>query len=305
MADFRSDGDAGLRRCALDQRAGPLTAGGVRPHPPRMSFARRITRHPIAFDPAAAADALAGLPDVGPEVAALLGGTAGCSPYLKGLMLREAGWLPEALDNPEAAADTVLAILSAEPPDSLAAALRTAKRRMALVAALADLGGLWPLETVTGALTRLADRAVHLAATTLVADEIRRKRLPGATPDDAATAAGMVVLAMGKMGAGELNYSSDIDLICLFDETRYPGEEQEARATFIRVTRRMTAMLSDVTAMSSAPTCACAPMPVSCRSVCRWQRRKAIMKVRAVPGNARLSSRRDPAVAILRRGSGS
>ena len=49
------------------------------------------------------------------------------------------------------------------------------------------------------------------------------------------------------MGAGELNYSSDIDLICLFDETRYPGDEQEARAAFIRVARRMTAILSDVT----------------------------------------------------------
>ncbi len=57
----------------------------------------------------------------------------------------------------------------------------------------------------------------------------------------------MVALAMGKMGAGELNYSSDIDLICLFDETRYPGEEQEARASFIKVTRRMTAILSDTT----------------------------------------------------------
>ncbi len=80
----------------------------------------------------------------------------------------------------------------------------------------------------------------------LVGDEIRRKRVPGALPDDAATGAGMVVLAMGKMGAGELNYSSDIDLICLFDETRYPDEASEARAAFIRVTRKMAAILSDV-----------------------------------------------------------
>ena len=52
---------------------------------------------------------------------------------------------------------------------------------------------------------------------------------------------------MGKMGAGELNYSSDIDLICLFDETRYPGAEQEARASFIKVTRRMTAGVAGAT----------------------------------------------------------
>ncbi len=226
---------------------GPVDRKETRPHPPRMSFARRITRHPSAFDPAAAADALAGLPDTGPEVAALLGGTAGCSPYLKGLMQREADWLPQALEDPEAALDHLLAALDTEPPDRLALALRTAKRRTALVVALADLGGLWPLEGVTGALTRLADRAVHLALTTLVADEIRRGKLPGATPDEACTGAGMFALAMGKMGAGELNYSSDIDLICLFDETRYPGDEQEARAAFIRVTRKMAAMLSDVT----------------------------------------------------------
>ncbi|HMO73262.1 MAG TPA: glutamine-synthetase adenylyltransferase, partial [Paracoccaceae bacterium] len=81
----------------------------------------------------------------------------------------------------------------------------------------------------------------------LVAEEIRRGRLPGAAADHAADAGGMVALAMGKMGAGELNYSSDIDLVCLFDETRYPGVEQEARASFIRVTRRMCAMLSDLT----------------------------------------------------------
>jgi len=59
----------------------------------------------------------------------------------------------------------------------------------------------------------------------------------------------MAVLAMGKMGAGELNYSSDIDLICLFDETRYtPDTYMEARTAFVRVTRRLAALLSDVTA---------------------------------------------------------
>jgi glutamate-ammonia-ligase adenylyltransferase len=58
----------------------------------------------------------------------------------------------------------------------------------------------------------------------------------------------MVALAMGKMGAGELNYSSDIDLICLFDETRFDtGDEMEARAGFIRATRRIAATLGETT----------------------------------------------------------
>ncbi len=212
-----------------------------------MTLVARITRQPIPFDPAAAADVRAGLPGFNPEISGLLAATAGCSPYLRGLMLREADWLPEAVADPEAALAVVLAGCEGLAADALPLALRQAKRRVALLAALCDLGGVWPLEAVTGALTGLADRAVHLSLTALVAEEIRRGRLPGAGPDDAATAGGMVALAMSKMGAGELNYSSDIDLICLFDETRYPGEEQEARASFIKVARRMTAILSDVT----------------------------------------------------------
>ncbi len=212
-----------------------------------MSLAARITRQPIAFDPAAAADLRLELPGFAPEVMALMAGTAGCSPYLRGLMLREADWLRAAVEAPEAALEAALEAPGSVAPDALALALRQAKRRVALLAALCDLGGVWPLEAVTGALTRLADRAVHLALVTQAAEEIRRGKLPGATADDAAVAGGMVALAMGKMGAGELNYSSDIDLICLFDETRYPGEEQEARASFIKITRRMTAILSDAT----------------------------------------------------------
>jgi glutamate-ammonia-ligase adenylyltransferase len=212
-----------------------------------MTFSSRITRLPIPFDVAAAADIRADVPDLGHEIMALVTATAGCSPYLRGLMLREVDWLAQGLANPEAELDAVLGGLDEVAPDGLALALRQAKRRVALIAGLCDLGGVWPLEVVTGALTRLADRAVHLALTTQVAEEIRRGKLPGAGPDDAATAGGMVALAMGKMGAGELNYSSDIDLICLFDETRYPGVEHEARASFIKVARRMTAILSDAT----------------------------------------------------------
>lgn len=189
------------------------------------------------------------VPSLAPELRDLVGGTAGCSPYLAGLIEREAGWIGAALaGTPEDALNDALSGMAELGPDDLANALRQAKRRVALLAALADLGGVWPLMSVTGALTRLADTAVDLALKRLVAEEIRRGKLPGAVPEDAAIAGGMVALAMGKHGAGELNYSSDIDLICLYDETRFDAADQpEARAAFIRATRKMAAMLSDLT----------------------------------------------------------
>ena len=214
-----------------------------------MDFAARLTRAPIPHDPDAGREALAGLPGLPPALAPLVAGTAGCSPYLRAAMLAEADWLVPALSGPpETALADEFARLDAAPEAGLATALRQAKRRLAALVALADLGGVWDLGQVTGALTALADRSVALGVQALVAAEIRRGKLPGARPEDAADGAGMVVLAMGKMGARELNYSSDIDLICLFDETRYePAERGEARAAFIRVTRRLCALLSDHT----------------------------------------------------------
>jgi len=236
--------------------------GPVPDHPAGMTaFAARLTRAPSAHDPDAAAGLRASFADLPADLRDLVAGTAGCSPYLRALMLREADWLRGALaEAPETALARVLEAIPAQTSEPLtteplAGRLRLAKGRVALLTALADLGGVWPLETVTGALTALADCAVAAGLQALVGDEIRRGKLPGAGPDDAATAAGMVVLAMGKMGAHELNYSSDIDLICLFDQDRYPGAATEARASFIRVTRRLMAMLGDVTAQGYVFRC--------------------------------------------------
>jgi [glutamine synthetase] adenylyltransferase / [glutamine synthetase]-adenylyl-L-tyrosine phosphorylase len=213
-----------------------------------QSFAPRISRFPRPFDAKAAADIGASFDDLAPDLTKLLAGAAGCSPYLADLMGREAAWLRTALAvAPETAIAEELGGLELLSLDALGAGLRQAKRRVALLAGLADLGGVWPLEAVTAALTDLADRAVDLSLQRLVAEEMRRGKIPGAVPEDAATAAGMVVFAMGKMGARELNYSSDIDLICLFDESRYPDGASDARAAFIRVTRKMAALVGDRT----------------------------------------------------------
>ncbi|MFP7572048.1 glutamine-synthetase adenylyltransferase [Marivita sp. S2033] len=213
-----------------------------------MDFARRITRLPHAFDPDQGADGLAATPWASGDIAKLIEGTAGCSPYLKSLIEKESDWLQEALDAPDVALPKVAETLRGTAPDALASKLREGKRRVAILTGVADLAGVWPLETVTQALTDFADLSVSLALRATIGAEIKRGKLPGQSEDDIDQAGGMVVLAMGKMGAGELNYSSDVDLICLFDETRFdPDDYHDARASFVRATRKMCAMLSDLT----------------------------------------------------------
>lgn len=178
----------------------------------------------------------------------LLEGTAALAPYLARLMVQEAAWLQEAVQAPKAALAALLAAPETLEEPTLQAGLRQGKRRVALLSAVADLGGAWSLEEVTGALTDYAGAATQAALRVAIGAQIRRGKLPGLTPEDAHTGGGMTVLAMGKMGAAELNYSSDIDLICLFDETRFDADDfQTARAGLIKATRAMAASLSEIT----------------------------------------------------------
>ncbi len=214
-----------------------------------MTLSHRLTALPRPFDPDMGAEARARVAGLPRDLADLVAGAAGSAPYLYDLLRREADWLPGAFEDPSEALEAACAGLETLDTKALGPALRQAKRRHALLIALMDLGGLWPLEEVTGTLTRFADRACDLALKAALAPLIARGKLPGATEDDLADCAGMVVMAMGKMGAGELNYSSDIDLICLFDESRFDDADfHEARSAFIKATRTMSRTLSDATA---------------------------------------------------------
>ncbi|MEX0307487.1 MAG: glutamine-synthetase adenylyltransferase [Ruegeria sp.] len=214
-----------------------------------MSQALAIHRLPRAFHAELGQETREALPDLTTEQGELVAGTAGSSPYLKGLIDQERDWLPQALQQPDQAFSDVMEVARKLSPDQLKPGLRQAKRRIALLTALADLAGAWPLEKVTAALTNFGALAADVAAKAEIAALIRRGKLPGMTEDDVDTAAGMVILAMGKMGAYELNYSSDIDLIVLFDETRFdPDDFYEARQGMVRATRNFCATLSDKTA---------------------------------------------------------
>ena len=266
-----------------------------------MSFSSRLIRVPRPFDPAVGQDALSHVQGLDAALSDLVAGAAGCSPYLAGLLSREGAWLVAAVDDPEAAVQAIFAQLPDVPLDQLPDALREAKRRIALLTGLADLGGIWPLEVVTQILTDFAELAVDVTIKALVGAEIKRGKLPGVNADAVQTAGGLIVLAMGKMGAGELNYSSDIDLICLFDETRFdPDDYHDARASFIRVTRKMATILSDVAVggyvfrtdlrlrpdPNSTPVCISTEMAERYyESVGRTWERAAYIKARACAGD--------------------
>ena len=147
-----------------------------------MNFSQRITRIPRPFDPERGADALKHLPDLPLELCDLFQGTAGCSPYLAELMHHEADWIVPAIHDPEDALTKCLAINWRDA--DLPTTLRQAKRRVALLTALADLGGVWSLENVTQALTQLADIAVDAALRSALLPLVNRGKLPGMSEAD-------------------------------------------------------------------------------------------------------------------------
>lgn len=273
------------------------------------SLKARITAAPIAYDPHCAEDLGAKLPgDLNSgAMAELLAGAAGSAPYLANLIRRHGEWLSGVAETPpEDAMAAILAEMAAAVAEagdqrSAAEALRLAKSRAALLIALADLGGVWDLSEVTGALTGLADAATSAGAKWCLAEAIRRKMLPGLAPEDVEGGAGYIVIGMGKHGARELNYSSDIDLICLFDQDRFdPGDLAEAKAGYIRATRRLVQLLADQTAqgyvfrtdlrLRPAPstTPVCLAMETAERyyeSVGRTWERAAHIKARPVAGD--------------------
>jgi glutamate-ammonia-ligase adenylyltransferase len=157
-----------------------------------------------------------------PAVAAMLRALGGNSPFLADLAVREAASLRALMSSgPDAVVSAALTALAALPPTTrrnhLAAALRRAKRIVALATGVADIGNIWPLERVTAALSDLAETALSLAMAHLLRTAHDADELHLPDPLDPARGGGFTVLGMGKLGARELNYSSDVDLVLLYD----------------------------------------------------------------------------------------
>ena len=131
------------------------------------------------------------------------------------------------------------AILAAlrEDGEDVASRLRRRRHALALAVALGDLAGELPLEEVTAHLSGFADAAIDQALDAAVAE-----RLPDAPPQ------GLAVLALGKLGSGELNYSSDVDLILLFDPAALPRRERDDPGeAAVRYGRRLVELLQQRT----------------------------------------------------------
>jgi glutamate-ammonia-ligase adenylyltransferase len=212
---------------------------------------------PDPFDPAAAGRLAERFAALGPAEARLAGQPAagamlrclgGNSPYLADLALREAPALCALVrSGPEPPVRQALAAISAcpvtAPRATLAATLRAAKRVVALVTAIADIGGFWSLARVTETLSDLAEAALRASVAYLLraAHEAGTLRLPH--PGDPALACGFTVLAMGKLGGGELNYSSDIDLVLLYDPDAGVFCGDAATAFYTRMARGLVALM--------------------------------------------------------------
>ena len=131
-----------------------------------------------------------------------------------------------------------LALTAGDGIDDVGVALRRERLGLSLVVAIADLAGAFDLARVTGTLSDFADRALDAA----IAAAIRR-RVPNAE------SIGFSGIALGKHGARELNYSSDIDPILLFDPDVLPRRERDDPGEAAQmVARRVVETLSTITA---------------------------------------------------------
>ncbi len=187
------------------------------------------------------------------QARAFLDGVFGNAPALGRALVREPAQLREVAEQgPNAAFASALAEISdaaGQTTDrrALARRLRGAKRRATLTAALAELAGAWPLDRIAQALTRLADTVLESALDHLLREAAARGTLARPNEDEPA-ACGLTVFGVGGLGAGELTYSSELDLLVLFDpeRVRHQGRGEPAE-TLHRLVRDLAALLGERT----------------------------------------------------------
>jgi glutamate-ammonia-ligase adenylyltransferase len=193
-------------------------------------------------DPAAMRFVTEALADSG--LRPLLSAVFAYSPYLTRELTRSIAFVETIVDlGPDAAFDRLIADLlshdvPALPTPTVMTLLRVAKRRAALLTGLADIAGAWQLDDVTRAMSRTAEICLNVALRHLLATP-PMARLPR-------DGEGLVILGMGKLGAVELNYSSDIDLVIFYDDVKLGGADTIGQ-DLVRLTRSLVRLLEERT----------------------------------------------------------
>ncbi|MEO6340168.1 MAG: glutamine-synthetase adenylyltransferase, partial [Caulobacteraceae bacterium] len=176
----------------------------------------------------------------------------GASSYLAGLARRAPDRLRRVIEaDPDvrlaALLDEVRAVAGAVSIDEAKKALRQMKAELHLLTALADLGGVWDQGQATGALSRFADASLSAALAVATRAEIARGRLKPPADDAAGPLPGLFCLALGKQGAAELNYSSDIDISFFYEPDAIPVASGDPRVVALAVTQAVAALLQERT----------------------------------------------------------
>lgn len=194
-----------------------------------------------------------------PNVSRLFTGICSGSPYLSGLIRQSPERLQAILtSDPDQYFEARRAhmdksVATAPSIDAAMTALRQFKSEVALVSAIADLGLVWPVMRVCEVLSETADAALQAALSFLFQQAIQSGDwVPDSegtqTPREIAGQSGLIVLAMGKHGACELNYSSDIDLIIFFDPDKARVRDGlGVQSFFVKMTKNLVRMMEERT----------------------------------------------------------
>ncbi|MBO9545669.1 bifunctional [glutamine synthetase] adenylyltransferase/[glutamine synthetase]-adenylyl-L-tyrosine phosphorylase [Caulobacter sp.] len=176
------------------------------------------------------------------------------SPYLASLARKDGQRLPRILGgDPGENLTMILAAaeaVAAEPDfETARKTLRELKADLHLLTALCDLSGVWDLDAVTGALTRFADATLRAALAQAVRQEVDRGALTHVGAGEDGPAPGLFCIAMGKHGAFELNYSSDIDFSIFYaPEKLQVADGVEPQAVAVRIANHLGRVLQERTA---------------------------------------------------------
>ena len=238
----------------LDETALVPRLAGALPHASASGRAR-TSEWLASIARTASGKALKALIDRHPALTSLLDGIAETAPYLWDLVEADPARLLRLLSrNPEEEFAALLgkarsAAAAARGSAELMRVLRRLKAEAALLVALADIGGVWPVARVTTALTDFAEMALGAAVRHLLGEAARRDKLHPPDPQNPEVGSGYIVLGMGKLGGHELNFSSDIDLMVFFDRAAATlAPEVEAAPFYVRMTRDLVKLLQERTA---------------------------------------------------------